>query len=96
MHANDNVIQNSNYKYAYQSADIISTYPKPLFTDVNLAVEENIVSKLVQQKNQYLFDVKKASTCFLKANGKVITYFELNVSDKINSHICSQITHSPS
>lgn len=49
-----------------------ASYPLPLISNINEAISENIALKLVQKKSQYVFDVRKASTCFEKANSEFI------------------------
>lgn len=70
---NENVDEEETYT---PSLGIRATYPLQLATDLNAKVEDNIVLKLVEQKNQYLHDVDKLTgnykrSCRYRAMGSV-------------------------
>lgn len=81
-----NDIEQEDDEMIYPSIGIQATYPVQLRlpTDINTVVEENIVLKLVQQKNNYLNEVVK-----LTANYKRSSKF-LNVSFPydVKMHFC--------
>lgn len=71
VHPNNELVQNRNFSDDdTDRSRIYSTYPIPLITQINSTIEDNVALKLVEQKCQHIYDVNKASTCFVKANSK--------------------------
>lgn len=67
VHPSSDLVHNESYKNVFDPTRIVTTYPAPLLTENAGRGVENIALKLVQQKNQYLYNVRTASTCFEKA-----------------------------
>lgn len=62
LHPNNALVlnENGNEEETYTpSLGIRASYPLQLATNINTKVEDNIVVRLVEQKNQYLIDVDK-------------------------------------
>lgn len=80
LHPNNTLFLNGNENDEDEdlftaSMGVQSTYPVKLdlLTDINVIVDENIVTKLVQQKTNYINDVtrmtanyKRSSICFVE------------------------------
>lgn len=69
---------------------IRTTYPLQLATNLNSIVEENIVLRLVEQKNKYLHDVEKFTGNYCRSS-KIISMLKFYLSHfkftKINSSL---------
>lgn len=64
LHPNNALVLNENAdedETYTPSLGIRATYPLQLATNINTNVEDNIVLRLVERKNQYLSDVDKVT-----------------------------------